>query len=479
MSSQQDSAGYWLDTLGAAQPLYATQPTPGAKNELAIVERVAQELGTPLLPWQKYVVRVATEKNPDGSYRYGTIVLTVPRQSGKSLLIRTVLTARALTNPKRKAFATAQTGKDAQERWRDLIDAISASKFGNTIHVRRAADSPRITFHNGSRIAPFVPNAESLHGYTFADLVLDEVFCFDELLGNDILGAAIPAMQTVTARQTWLISTKGTPKSTFLNSWLKRGRLALQEESPAVAIFEWALPNGVDASDASLWDFHPGLHGGLITKDDIAQAQGQMSRGEWERSYMNRETITVESVLDTKKWAQSYATLGTPQRRSVGIGWEVAYDKSSAAIVAAFKEGEFIQIKVLRTGAGIGWLPDALKQVKDSYPLDITADKYPMNQMITDAFYADNYGAELRLLKADEYKTAGVSFKSLLEDGRLQHDGHIALRDAISSAATRRMGEGWVFSHERSEPALIAAVAAVRMVTEQRAYEAPMVLFAD
>ncbi|MFE4078214.1 hypothetical protein [Paenarthrobacter sp. YIM B13468] len=474
-----DSPEYWLETLGSAQPLHATQPTPGAKHELAIVERVAKELGTPLLPWQRFVVRVATEKSPDGSYRFGTIVLTVPRQSGKSLLIRTVLTARALTMPKRKSFSTAQTGKDSAERWRDLIDAIAASKFGNTIHVRRAADSPRITFHNGSRIAPFVPNEESLHGYTFSDLVMDECFSFDELLGNGILGAAIPAMQTMKDRQTWLISTKGTPKSTFLNEWIKRGRLSLQEEEPSIALFEWALPDGVDASDASLWDFHPGLQGQLIAKDDIAQAQVQMSKGEWERSYMNRQTVVFESVLDTKKWAQSYGTLGTPQRRSVGIGWEVAYDKSSAAIVAAYKDADKISLKVIRTGAGIGWLPEALKQIKDSYPMDIAADKYPMNQMISDAFHADHYGAELRLLKADEYKTAGVYFKSLLDDGKLQHDGHVALRDAISTAATRRMGEGWVFSHERSEPALIAAVNAVRIVTEQRAYEAPMVLFAD
>lgn len=475
-TTEYDSVAYWLGILGDAQPLHATLPTPGAKNELAAVERVAAELGTPLLPWQRYVTRVMTEKLPDGSYRYPTVVLSVPRQSGKSLLIRTILTARALTNPRRKAFSSAQTGKDSTERWRDLIDAIAASKFGNTIHVRRAADSPRITFHNGSRIAPFVPNAESLHGYSFEDLVLDEIFSYDETLGNDILGAAIPAMQTFHNRQVVLISTRGTVKSTFLNSWLKRGELSLDDPDTQLAYFDWSLKAGLDASDASLWDMHPGLHGNLITKDDIAAAQSIMSRGEWERSYMNRMTVTAESVLDTKRWAASYAPLATPQRRNVAIGWELAYDKSSAAVVAAWKEGDYIQLKVLRTGSGVSWLPETLKQIRDSRPLEVAADKYPMNAMIADAFFADNYGAELRLMKADEYKTAGVTFKSLLEDGRLQHDGHTVLTDAVSSASTRRMGEGWVFSHERCEPALLAAVAAVRMVTEQRQYEKPEIL---
>jgi hypothetical protein len=102
-----------------------------------------------------------------------------------------------------------------------------------------------------------------------------------------------------------------------------------------------------------------------------------------------------------------------------------------------------------------------------------------MNQMIADAFYADHYGMELRLLRPDEFKTAGVSFKSLLEDGMLQHDGHLVLTEAISTAQTRRMGEGWVFSHENCQPALLAAVAAVRVVTEQRVQERPEVMFLD
>lgn len=68
--------------LGTAQPVYATAPNPDAPNELAKVEKVSRLLGTPLLPWQRYVARVATEKNSDGSYRYPVVMLTVPRQSG-------------------------------------------------------------------------------------------------------------------------------------------------------------------------------------------------------------------------------------------------------------------------------------------------------------------------------------------------------------------------------------------------------------
>lgn len=68
--------------LGEAQPIYATRPNPDAPHDLSKIEQVSRLLGTPLLPWQRYVARVATEKNENGSYRYPVVILTVPRQSG-------------------------------------------------------------------------------------------------------------------------------------------------------------------------------------------------------------------------------------------------------------------------------------------------------------------------------------------------------------------------------------------------------------
>lgn len=77
-----DTVENWLETLGEAVPTYATMPTPGAKNELAKCEKMSVALGQQLLPWQRFFLRVATELNSDGSYRYPTVILTVPRQSG-------------------------------------------------------------------------------------------------------------------------------------------------------------------------------------------------------------------------------------------------------------------------------------------------------------------------------------------------------------------------------------------------------------
>lgn len=474
-----DSPEYWMSILGESTPLYATLPTPGAPNELAQVELVAKELGTPLIPFQRYVTRVMTEKNPDGSYRYKTALISVPRQCGKSALVSAIATMRALRTPNSQSFYMAQKGKDGREQIEKTYQAIKNSRFSRMAHHRKSNDTAQVEYSNGSKFRFAVPSDESLHGKTFSHFYWDELFAFDEEKGQKILGAASPAQMTRKDRQTILVSTKGTQTSTYLNAWIKRGRLSTEDADTDMAYFEWALAEGLDANDPANWTFHPGLYGGLITPEVIEEESGKLSKGEYERAMMNRQTVTVESVLDTKIWVQSFATLSTPDPSKIAIGWELAYDRSSAAVVAAWKEGDKVQIKVIRAGAGVSWLPETLKAIYDTRPLDIVADKHPMNQMIVDAFYADHYGAELRILKTDEYKTAGVTFKSLLEDRKLQHDNNAILRDAISTAATKRVGEGWAFSHERSSPALLAAVSAVRAVTEQREHEAPMVYFLD
>jgi phage terminase large subunit-like protein len=477
----QDSVEYWESILGISLPLYSTKPTPGAPNELAKVERLAEQLGTPLLPWQRYFVRVATELNPDGSYRYPTVILTVPRQSGKTTVVRALLAARSLMKPKHQSFLTAQTGKDARARLGELADQLLSSIIGKTIAVRRAVDSPHIKFHNGAKINSFAPTEQSLHGYNFSVGFIDEFWKFDEEQGHKVIGAMLPAMQTHHDRQLIMVSTKGTATSTFLNKILAQGRLAVSDPNSATAYFEWGLEEGKDVYDPKNWDFHPGLHGKLITKADISAAavSPQMSKGEFTRGYMNRYTDTVDSVFDLNQWDALRGDLETPKQSQVAIAYEVSHDRSKAAIVAAWKIDGQVYIKVIRNDKGTDWLKPTLVELSKANPLMIGADKYQANNVIADSTLNDYPAFKFKQLTSGDFATACGSFKARVEEGTIIHDGHFALRQAVTRALTRPFGDaGWVFSH-RGDPELIAAVTAVRLVDEVKVEEKPMIYFAD
>ena len=146
-------------TLPGAAPRKATERDPAYPSQGRAIELIAEALGTRLLPWQRYTAEVATELNSDGSYHYPVVVVTVPRQSGKTTLLRAVGSHRGMASPGCGVFYTAQTGKDARERWQDLVQAVSDSPLAELITVRSAAGSERVVWPNASTFRSIVRSA--------------------------------------------------------------------------------------------------------------------------------------------------------------------------------------------------------------------------------------------------------------------------------------------------------------------------------
>ncbi|AOT26101.1 terminase [Arthrobacter phage Prospero] len=465
-----------LAALEQSTARYATKPTPGAPNELGQILGTAKLLGRQLMPWQIEVARVASEKRVDDPrrYRYPIVVLTVPRQSGKTTLMRTVLAQRALKCRNRKAFYTAQTGKDATARWLDLVKDIEDGPLSQFVSKRIAAGSQALTFPTGSTISPFAPTAKSLHGYTPHDVMLDEIFAHDAAAGNDLMGAIRPAQLTLPDKQLWLVSTAGTADSGFLKSWVDQGRLAVKDSGAGIAYFEWSLADGLDPYDPQNWLFHPAV-GHTITLEDLADDADSQSQGEWLRAYMNRWTSTSEAVIDVAKWDTLAGALVPVPWAQVTVAYEVAHDRSCAAIYACWKDPETGKpaLKLVQQGSGAEWLAPAVAKIYvENRPKAIGADDGGPTKAVTDNLRrlpnarSGGNGVEVTTLTARDFATACVSYMGHVDDGTILHDGDPGHRAAVEAAATRPMGDSKVFSRRHSRgpiPELVAATVALRL----------------
>ena len=61
------------------------------------VGEVARRLGKSLMPWQQYAADIALEVDPvTGDLWYEEVVITVPRQSGKTTLILAIMVWRCI-----------------------------------------------------------------------------------------------------------------------------------------------------------------------------------------------------------------------------------------------------------------------------------------------------------------------------------------------------------------------------------------------
>lgn len=478
-----DSPEYWLSTLGPAQPKFTSLPIPGASNELAQADKVARILGLELKPWQRFFIRVVSEKNPDGTYRFSSALLTCPRQSGKSVVLTVLAATRALGTEKINIFYTAQTNKNAYEQViLNLAPTVQTSVIGSTVTVRRSNTSPGIRFNNGSSIQPFTPTPEGLHGATDGKTVfIDEIFTLSQSSGDLLLGASVPVMLRLGARaQLVMISTKGTIDSEFMNKKVEKGQQIAADPTSKFAFFEWSLPDDRDPMDISLdnYEFHPGIHAGLIDEAGLQLMASELSEGELKRTMANILTTELNTALDIKKWDALQGTLSTPAASQVAYGFEAS--QSSSAIVAAWKDSAgLVNVKLIRADPGTQWLSEALTTLKTTSPLAIGSDRYAENNVHTDNLMAAFPHMDLKTLSAPEFGTASVALKAHIEDGTIRHDGSPALHHAVKYATTRSFGDaGWAFSHN-SPVELMAMLTAVRLVDQTRVRPAPAVYHAD
>lgn len=473
-----------------AVPKYATPRDPSARSDGWRIAQLAEALGRPLMPWQRYVADVATEREPDGSFRYETVLVTVPRQSGKTTLVGPVQLDRLIMTPGIKAFYTAQTGKDARSRFADLVKLIQASPLETFVRVRYSQGTESLSFPNGSTLQLFAPVAAALHGETPPLVTMDEIWEWDEPLGDAILeGAVIPAQMTLAGRrQRWLISTAGTAQSGFMRKWVERGRAG----HPRMAYFEWSLPDGADPYDPDVFPlFHPAV-GHTVTAQDLLEiglgngTDGGVSRATWLRAFCNLWTDAVEPIMSADAWAALEKPMDYVLPRDVVVAYDVAPDNASAAVVAAWREPDGTPcIRVLHSAPGTVWVHDFVANLFHSWgPKALAADDGGPTRRLTDELRRTlgqaPYGGDwITTTGSRDFPIACEALLTYAREGTLKHDGSRTFARAIQSLTLRRVGDVSRFSRSGSGgpvAGLVAAAVALWVFDHQEpAMEKPVI----
>lgn len=476
------------------EPKFYTRRNPAHSTDGPRIAKIACALGKPFMPWQRYVVDVANERDAFGQYVYDIVLVTVPRQSGKTTLVGPVQLDRVIMNAGIKTFYTAQTGKDARSRFNDLVNLVNASPLAGVAKVRYSAGDEGVSFPNGSSLKLFAPVAAALHGETPPLVTLDEIWEYDEALGDAMLeGAILPAQMTLAGRrQVWMISTAGTALSTFMRKWVERGR----KGRPGMAYFEWSLADGADPYDpAALEEFHPAI-GHTVTAADLLalagrdpqgrlvdeQAEG-MSHANWLRGFCNIWTEAADPIMPAEDWAALEAEpLAVPSRDAVTISYEVALDNASATVMATWRDldGAWC-IRTLHTAPGVIWLAPLVRQlVAEWRPAALTADDGGNTRRVTDDLErgdpAKGIGpVQVQTVKGRDFATAcDVFLTAAIDERTIKHDGSRTLSDGIAHLAVVDRGDSRYFSRSRSTGSIAGPLAAAVGMWAHDHRDAPM-----
>lgn len=295
----------------------------------------------------------------------------MPRQTGKTTLIRSVGTYRCLVC-QRDVFYTAQTGKDARERWMDLVKLLRVNDaLKDHVRVGLRGGSEQITFRERAAFRVFAPTPESLHGYTPPTVMIDEAFALAAQAGELLMGAIGPAQITIVDKQIWIVSTMGTAESTFLHDWIDRALGGMAR----VALFLWGAGDGDDPyTPDGVASFHPGigfpLNGKTLTPADVLEQIERNTRAEYERAYANRRTVTASHLIPVDEWNALRDDDPTPPAdpSAVTLSYDVGLDRKSSTIVAAWQGvDDRPRVRVVRSGPGASWLADAVVELRSAW----------------------------------------------------------------------------------------------------------------
>lgn len=454
----------------AVPPRYATPRDPGARTFGPAVAKLGAAMGLPLMPWQQQVADTALEVDAAGLYRYSTVVLTVPRQSGKTSLLRPILVHRALTLPRAQLWITAQLRQDARDTWGDTCDLIEDSPLGQLTKRRNTNGGECLTFQGGSRLRLFNAGSDkALHGKQSDLVFIDEAFAFGEEQGDAILQAVIPTQATRPGAQTWIVSTAGTAASTWLRAYVNRGRAAAGQR---LAYFEWSIPEDTeDLGDLDLYAAHHPAIGHTISRSALENAFENMKPSEFARAYGNFWTSSAEWAIAPAIWAKAATDDAIDRTHPVALGVEISADRTGGVIVACGRGRRDTTplVEVVDVRPGIGWIAERLAELIRQYPavtlvVDPGGPAGTVHRELEEQRKRRNRVA-LAPFGAAELVDAHTEFLDDLAGGRLRQPNDERLDAALGATTTRHVRETTVFSRRVAEDgtspaALVAAVLA-------------------
>lgn len=401
------------------------------------------------MPWQAHAAAVGGERLPDGRPAYPVVVVSVPRQAGKSALGHAVCVEGMTARSDARVWSTAQTRNAARDRWLDGARAMRRSPaLGAVSDLRLANGSESVGLPNGSLWRPFAPLPDALHGETTTRVLLDEGWAFDRVRGTELLQAIIPTGATVPEFQLWIVSAAGDDRSEFLADLLAGSEAAALTGS-GIAVIAWQAVGAATAPDIveAVIDAHPAV-GHTMTPDAIRAAHEAMPNdAEFLRAFGNVFTATATGLFlatDTDPlWID--ATGAPASWAAIALAVDVAPDRSSATICAAWDDADGGTTgAVIAHGGGTSWLVDTCATLTARYRVPMTCDPIGPGAGLVDDL--KRRGVPVRALTTREVTTAAVDLLTTIKGGGMGLYRDDALAAALAVAGRRQVGrDAWAF----------------------------------
>jgi hypothetical protein len=395
-------------------------------------------------PWQVHFLIHALEVNPDGAFRFRTLLLLVARQNGKTEVIKALTLWLMFTGRAGLVVGSAQNLQIARVAWESVCKyarRVPAGLEVKVAKVRMDNNDPHLLLTNGAKYMIAASTEDAARGIPGVDLLI-----LDELRTHRDSRAWGALTKTTMARPNALIvalSNAGSDDSVVLNGLRET---ALAGTSSTLGIFEWSAPEGCALDDlAAIAQANPSVGHGRITLTAIEDARAVDTPAVYRTEVLCQRVEAMDSAVDLPSWRASIDRVDLAKvegHRTACL--DVAPDGEHVTLVAAVLDGDQVRVEVVKawrdTDVARRELPAALDRigakVEAWFPSGPAAVFEPIMMRRRKALE----------LKGTSVAAACMGFADLVKARRVLHTGEELLDAQIAGAAKYpALDGGWRF----------------------------------
>jgi len=411
-------------------------------------------MGMPFDPWQDGTARLALAKRESGLYAAGIggVVLSIPRQVGKTYLIAAIVFALCTIFPNLTVIWTAHRTRTHNETFKKMQGMATKPKIAPYIqHIRAANGEQEIAFKNGSRILFGARESGFGRGFDEVDiLVLDEA----QILTADAMSDMVPATNAAKNGLVFMMGTPPRPKDpgeVFTNV-----RAAALGGDPDTLYIEFSADEGASLDDRKqLAKANPSYP--HRTSDAAIQRMRKLlgsdesfrreAYGIWDEAALTKKAILPAS-WDALKIPP--AKVPTDGIRVYAVRFSV--DGSSVALAAAIRpdDGAPIHVEGLKLAAmgdGTAWLVDWLLDHHENAAQIVVDGKAGVGYLVNALREAKVPASAIITAGTDTITTASSMLEAAIGSKELTHRGQSELDGQVKAAERRKIGTlggfGW------------------------------------
>lgn len=436
---------------------HVIQPEGIVSTGYPAVQAKCRDMGIVHDDWQQGLGRLILGKRKDGKYAatVGGVVLSIPRQVGKTFTVGSILFALCILFPGLMVLWTAHRTRTSNETFRSMQGMARRKKIAaHVAYVRATNGEQEIGFRNGSRILFGAREQGFGRGFAQVDVeVFDEAQILSERALEDMVAATNQARHPAGA----LLFYMGTPPRDSDPGEVFRSKRAkaLSGKAKDMVYVELSADPDADPDDRKQWARANPSFPTRTPPESMLRLRENVGSDE---SFL-REGLGVWAekpkgggAFDLDAWAGA-ADPDAERGASPVFGVDVGEDRLAHIAVAWRRDDGLVQAMLADSGLSPLRAPERLQQLREAWlaPIVLGGTSVSMEDSVEGTSIASGV----------DFADACGSFADLLAANMLRHGNQAELNAAVRDATWRRAGASGARSIQLAGSPTVGPLAAV------------------